>query len=250
MADTAPNFSQPLSVDYALEVLASGEIEVQAILPRSSNYTFLVNVRTAQVQVPAIYKPSRGERPLWDFPAGTLAHREVAAHIVSEALGWRLVPPTIIREGPQGRGMVQLYIHCDPQENYFTLGKRFSDQFKRMAVFDALINNADRKAGHCLRDDDDHIWGIDHGVCFHEESKLRTVIWEFAGSAIPDSLVRDLRAFRERLRSDSDPATRALRELLAAREVNALGERADRLIGLARFPIPDRYERHVPWPLV
>ena len=250
MADAAPDRSQRLSLGAALELLAAGDMETQGLLPRSSNYTFLVIIKRAELQAPAVYKPCRGERPLWDFPNGTLAYREVAAHVVSEALGWMLVPPTVFRDGPHGPGMVQLYIHADPRENYFTLGKQFPEQFKRMALFDALINNADRKAGHCLRDDDGHIWAIDHGVCFHEEPKLRTVIWQFAGEKVPADLIRDLRTLRHRLKSDSDPATKALRSSLTGREVGALAKRADELIEQGRFPIPGQLQRHIPWPPV
>lgn len=250
MADAAPDCSQRFSLGEAIELLATGDMDVQGLLPRSSNYTFFVIIKRAELQVPAVYKPSRGERPLWDFPTGTLAHREVAAHAVSEALGWMLVPPTVLRDGPHGTGMVQLYIHADPRENYFSLGKQFPEKFKRMALFDALINNADRKAGHCLRDDHGHIWAIDHGVCFHEEPKLRTVIWLFAGEMIPAGLLRNLRTLREQLKSDSDPATKTIRCLLSGREVGALARRADELIEQGRFPIPDPYERYIPWPPV
>lgn len=241
---------QPAAPGDALELLATGAIETQGLMPRASNYTFLVIIRSGDVQLLAVYKPRRGERPLWDFPAGTLAQREVAAYVVSEALGWEVVPPTVLRDGPQGLGMVQLYIHADPQQNYFTLGKQFPQEFRRLAVFDALINNADRKAGHCLRDENGHVWGIDHGVCFHEEPKLRTVIWQYAGSRIPADQIRDVRALSDRLKSDSDPVTEALRRLLTLREVAALAKRAGLLIEEARFPVPDRYERHIPWPPV
>ncbi|HET7089921.1 MAG TPA: SCO1664 family protein [Anaerolineae bacterium] len=250
MADPVSDDGQPISLGAALNLLAHGEIEVQGLMPWSSNYTFLTLVVHGELQVPAVYKPCKGERPLWDFPAGTLAYREVAAHLVSEALGWMLVPPTVLRDGPHGPGMVQFYIHADPDEHYFTFGKQFPEQFKKIVLFDALVNNADRKAGHCLRDRDDHIWAIDHGICFHEEPKLRTVIWEFGGQKIPADLLRDLRAFRRRLDSRSDPVTKSLGDLLAREEVEALRRRADQLIAQARFPSPSHYERHVPWPPV
>ena len=250
MAEAAPDPRQRLSPAAALELLTAGEMKVQGLLPRSSNYTFLVIIRRDETKVPAVYKPSRGERPLWDFPAGTLALREVAAHVVSEALGWMLVPPTVLRDGPHGPGMVQLYIHASPRENYFTLAGQFPEQFKRIALFDALINNADRKAGHCLRDDEGHVWAIDHGVSFHEEPKLRTVIWQYAGSKVPAGLIRDLRDLSDRLKSDSDPATKALRSLLTGREVDALRRRTEQLIQDPRFPVPNPYERHMPWPAV
>lgn len=245
-----PDPKQPFSLASILDLLAAGEMEARRLMPRSSNYTFLVLVRKGEIQITAVYKPSRGESPLWDFPTGTLAQREVAAHVVSEALGWMLVPPTVLRDGPEGPGMVQLYVHADPRENYFTLGKQFPEQFKRMAVFDAVINNADRKAGHCLRDESGHIWGIDHGVSFHHEPKLRTVIWEFAGTQIPAELLRDIQVLRDRLRSAADPVKKQLLDLLTAREVEALIERADRLIKRGTFPVPDPYQRYTPWPPV
>lgn len=250
MADHPPNRSLPLSREAALELLAIGEVEIQGLLPRSSNYTFLIVVRTGELQVLAVYKPSSGERPLWDFPAGTLAHREVAAHTVSEALGWMLVPPTVFRDGPKGPGMVQLYVQADPREHYFSMGERFRAQFKRIALFDVLINNADRKSGHCLCDEEGHIWAIDHGVCFHEEQKLRTVIWEFAGSKIPAVLMRDLRAFRSHLNSDYSSVTKSLGDLLTDPEVDALRRRADQLVARGRFPVPNEHRRYVPWPPV
>ena len=250
MALPVSDDGQPLPLDAALDLLAHGHIEMQGLMPWSSNYAFLVSVVHGGARAPAVYKPCKGERPLWDFPTGTLAYREVAAHVVSQALGWTLVPPTVLRAGPHGPGMLQYYIDADPNEHYFTFGKQFPDQIKPIAVFDALVNNADRKAGHCLRDEGDHIWAIDHGICFHEEPKLRTVIWEFAGQKIPAHLLHDLRAFRARLETRSDPATQALGDLLAREEMKALSRRADQLIAQARFPNPSRYERHVPWPPV
>lgn len=252
--DPAPTVSasadgQALTLEAAFDLIAHGEIDLQGLLPWSSNYTFLVLVTKDTLHAPAVYKPCQGERPLWDFPSGTLANREVAAHVVSQALDWMLVPPTVLRDGPHGSGMVQFYIHSDPDEHYFTIGKLFPDQFRKLALFDALINNADRKAGHCLRDDNDHIWAIDHGICFHEEPKLRTVIWEFAGQPIPQPLLSDVRAFRARLSSRSDPATKELSRLLSTSELAALRQRADRLLAQARFPSPGR-ERHIPWPPV
>lgn len=240
---------RPLSLEAAIDLLAQGEIDVQGLLPWSSNYTFLVTVSQDELQAVAVYKPCKGERPLWDFPRGTLANREVAAYLVSEALGWPSIPPTVLRNGPHGLGMLQLYIESDPNEHYFTFGARFPDQFKKLAVFDVLVNNADRKAGHCLCDANDHIWAIDHGICFHEEPKLRTVIWEFASQPIPASLIRDLHAFREQLSSRSDGVTQALNQLLARDEMAALRRRADRLIAQARFPNPG-LDRHIPWPPV
>lgn len=244
-----PDRSLPLTPETALDLLATGEVEVHGLLPWSSNYTFLITVSKHDLNAAAVYKPCRGERPLWDFPRGTLAYREVAAYLVSEALNWAIVPPTVLRDGPHGNGMVQLYVHADPNEHYFTFGAEYPDRFKQIAVFDILVNNADRKAGHCLRSHDGHIWAIDHGICFHEEPKLRTVIWEFAGEPIPERLLGDVRAFRERLAARSSPVTRALGKLLAREEMSALRQRADRVLALGRYPNPGP-SRHMPWPPV
>ena len=201
-----------LSLERALDLLTRGKLQPQGLLPWGSNYTFLVRITLDDVETAAIYKPREGERPLWDFPDGTLCQREVAAFVVSQALGWLIVPPTILRDGPHGIGMVQFYIDCNPEEHYFTLQEetRFHGQFKQIALFDLLVNNADRKAGHCLRDENDHIWAIDHGVCFAVEPKLRTVIWEFAGQPIPDQLVNNLKTLRARFEQRDDPAVRTL----------------------------------------
>ena len=159
-----------------------GKIDVEGLVPWGSNYTFIVTIRHDGKQANAVYKPSRGERPLWDFPDGTLAFREVAAYLVSEALGFPNVPPTILRDGPQGIGMVQLYIEMVDGQHFFTLRDQHRDEMKRIAVFDAIINNTDRKGGHVLLGEDGKLWCIDHGVTFHEEPKLRTVIWDYRRS--------------------------------------------------------------------
>ncbi|MFN8597366.1 MAG: SCO1664 family protein [Anaerolineae bacterium] len=252
MPDDSASDPQPISIDDLLDLLANGEIEQKGLLPWGSNYTFLVSVSHADLQTAAIYKPRDGERPLWDFPEGTLCQREVAAFVVSQALDWFVVPPTVLRDGPQGIGMVQYYIECDPNEHYFTLREeeRFTEQFKRIALFDLLINNADRKSGHCLRDAVDHIWAIDHGVAFSVEPKLRTVIWEFAGQDIPAEWREQLRSFRTRLDQSSDPATKSLARLLEKRELNALKRRTDQLILTGCYPKPLPGYRQIPWPPV
>lgn len=252
MADDASSAPQPISIDELLTLLSDGTIEQQGLLPWGSNYTFLVTVTRGDRQTAAIYKPRDGERPLWDFPEGTLCQREVAAFVVSHALDWYVVPPTVLRDGPQGVGMVQFYIDSDPNEHYFTLREddRFRPQFRRIALFDLLINNADRKSGHCLRDSTDHIWGIDHGVAFSVEPKLRTVIWEFAGEELPIELTADLRRFRARLDQPNDPATHMLAGLLDRRELNALKRRADQLLQAGCYPRPLPGYRQIPWPPV
>jgi uncharacterized repeat protein (TIGR03843 family) len=241
-----------LSLDRVLELLTRGEIESQGLLPWGSNYTFLVSVALDKLQTAAIYKPREGERPLWDFPDGTLCQREVAAFVVSQLLDWFIVPPTVLRDGPHGIGMVQFYIDCQPEEHYFTLKEetRFDYQFQQIALFDLLINNADRKAGHCLRDENNHIWAIDHGVCFAVEPKLRTVIWEYAGLPIPERLVDNLKAFRARFDQRDDPGLRVLNELLDKRELTALKRRADQLVQGRCYPKPLPGYRQIPWPPV
>ncbi len=252
MADDASSAPQPISIDELLTLLSDGTIEQQGLLPWGSNYTFLVTVTRGDRQTAAIYKPRDGERPLWDFPEGTLCQREVAAFVVSHALDWYVVPPTVLRDGPQGVGMVQFYIDSDPNEHYFTLREddRFRPQFRRIALFDLLINNADRKSGHCLRDSTDHIWGIDHGVAFSVEPKLRTVIWEFAGEELPIELTADLRRFRARLDQPDDQAVKMLAALLDRREINALKRRADQLLQAGCYPRPLPGYRQIPWPPV
>jgi uncharacterized repeat protein (TIGR03843 family) len=237
---------QAIALERALRLLSEGDIKLQGRLPWSSNYTFLVTVSDGELEAAAVYKPCRGERPLWDFPEGTLAMREVAAYVVSEALGWGLVPPTVLRDGPYGAGMVQLYMNADHEQHYFTFGERHVEEAKRIAVFDALINNADRKAGHVLEDSQGQVWAIDHGVCFSPEPKLRSVIWDFAGQSLPPGIVDDL----HRLRGQMDEHTefvQVLERLLDADEIMALRRRLDRLIERRRFPRPGS-ERHYPWP--
>ncbi len=235
----------PLAI---LQLLREGEMELLGLLPWSTNYTFLASVRRASWQTLAVYKPQKGERPLWDFPRGTLCLREYAAFLVSEALGWGLVPPTILRDGPHGLGMVQFYIDAEPDENYFTFHKKRQAELKRLAAFDAVVNNADRKGGHCLLGKDGRLWAIDHGITFHAQHKLRTVIWDFAGQPLPPQVLRDLRALRPRL-EPSDPLARQLAELLSPEEMHALRRRLDILLATRTFPQPGPGPS-VPWPPV
>ncbi len=238
-----------LPPDRIIAVLTQGDLSLEGVMPWSSNYTFLALVAQHDVQLLAIYKPCKGERPLWDFPHGTLCKREYAAYVVSEALGWGLVPPTVLRDGPHGPGSVQLFIDCDPSQHYFTLKDEHAEEFKRLAVFDALLNNTDRKGGHCLIDREGKIWAIDHGVTFHCEPKLRTVIWDYAGQAIPDTLLSDLRRLQKYIRSDEGVA-RQLRELIDADEMKALLGRLKELIDTGTFPEPNSDWYTMPWPPV
>ena len=176
------------------ELLRRGEIEVKGRMPWSSNGTYLVHLCLGDEEGAAIYKPHRGERPLWDYPSG-LYRREVAVYEVSEALGWGLVPETVVRDdGPFGPGSLQRFVAAHFEEHYFTLLERpeLHDALRTMCLFDLIVNNGDRKSGHCLLGEDGRIWGIDHGLCLHEEPKLRTVIWDFAGQPVPAERLDDV----------------------------------------------------------
>ncbi len=236
-----------------MSVLATGRIEIEGRMPWSSNGTYLCTVTSVRADgeaeagatTAAIYKPLRAERPLWDFPDG-LYRREVAAYELAASLGWDLVPATVERlDGPLGLGSLQEFVDADFEQHYFTLLEEGTHQaaLRRMGVFDVLANNADRKGGHCLVDRDGHVWGIDHGLCFHAAHKLRTVIWDFAGDEIAEDLIADVAAFAERGVGD------ALRHLLTADEQEALLDRARALVARPRFPNP-RHDHPYPWPLV
>jgi uncharacterized repeat protein (TIGR03843 family) len=232
-----------------LHDLTFGEIEVVGQFTWSSNYTFLAQVTCDQETLPAVYKPSQGERPLWDFPRGTLAAREVAAFITSNALGWNLVPPTVLRrDGPAGSGSLQLFIDADPERHYFSFSEMEKQRLRPAVVFDFLINNADRKGGHVLLAPDGHIHLIDHGVCFHQDYKLRTVVWDFVDEPIPQELLADVKGFLQRLDEAGELYT-AYEELLSEDEIQALKDRARKLLVARRFPKPGP-GRPYPYPLV
>jgi hypothetical protein len=233
--------------DDALRLLSGGEVALIGLMPHSSNYTFLTELRHPDCTVLAVYKPRKGERPLWDFPEGTLYRREVAAFELSRALGWPAVPPTVVRDGPHGPGSMQLFVEVDPNEHFFTLRDVRLEDFATVALFDAIANNADRKSGHCLVDGDGTIWSIDHGVCFAVAPKLRSVIWEFAGERIPSELLEDIRRVADGLRSGTVRDT--MTALLDRTEVDAAADRAADLLRSKRFPEPGS-ERPFPWPPV
>jgi uncharacterized repeat protein (TIGR03843 family) len=239
-----------ISVARVLTALAKGALNVETAMPYSSNYTLLTSVEHEDLRLLAIYKPRRGERPLWDFPHGTLYRREVAAYLVSEALGFDLVPPTVLRNGPYGVGMLQLFIENDEDEHLFTMLKTggYEDVVRHLCAFDCLVNNADRKSGHALKATDGRLWAIDHGLCFHYEPKLRTVLWDFVGDPLPDPVISAFCAFRERLNAQ-DQVAQVLAELLEKSEMRALRRRLDRLIETASYPPPGNGP-HVPWPPV
>jgi hypothetical protein len=214
-----------------------------------SNYTFLVKVESKEEALLAVYKPLRGERPLWDFPPGSLAAREVAAYLTSITLGWDLVPPTVLRDdGPAGPGSLQLYLDIDPEHHYFTFSDEERQRLRPVVAFDVLINNADRKSGHILLGSDDHLWLIDHGVCFHQDYKLRTVAWDFVGESIPEAIMKDLNDFRHRLATDTDLHA-DYSVLLSQSEIEAMAMRAEQLVSDGLFPEHDGV-RPYPWPLV
>jgi uncharacterized repeat protein (TIGR03843 family) len=213
-------------------------------MPHSSNATFLVTVTCNDNEVRGIYKPLKGERPLWDFEPG-LHRNEVAAYRLSEAMGLGIVPPTILRDGPFGEGSVQLFVDVDVQQHYFTIFEQredLHDRLRAMCAFDIVANNTDRKGGHCLIDADDHIWAIDHGVCFSPDFKLRTVIWEFGGEELPDNLRAVIEPLIETVPLD-------VSALLNSEQVVALQERAQWICEGGAFPI-DRSGTRYPWPIL
>ncbi len=227
-------------------LLASGRMRVLGRVPWASNLALLTRVEgddTAPAL--AVYKPERGEQPLWDFPPG-LHRRERAAYLVSTAFGWDMVPPTVVRDGPLGPGSVQLFVESRQDVNAFDLLREGHEAMPRVALFDAVINNADRKAGHVLLGTGGKVWSIDHGVTFHTEPKLRTVVWEFAGSQVAPELLGALRRLVALLEG---PLGITLRDLLNPAELDALGVRCRTLVEDGRFPEP-ALERPFPWPLL
>jgi len=232
-----------MAVTEAIDVLTRGALTVKGRLPYSSNFTLLVEAVLDEVTMLAVYKPMRGERPLWDFPRG-LFRREIAAWHLSEALGWGLVPLTIPREGPHGEGSLQQFVNADFEQHYFTLRElpEHAETLKRLCAFDLVANNADRKSGHCLLVGD-AIYAIDNGLCFHVEPKLRTVIWDFVGQPVPEQILADLRRFVGR------PLPAPLTELLDEDECRALRSRARALLRKGCFP-GDVIGHGYPWPLV
>ncbi len=241
---------QTIGVARVLEILARGQITLEAAMPYSSNYTLLTRVTHEDHELLAIYKPRRGERPLWDFPRGTLYRREVAAYLISESLGFGLVPPTVVRDGPYGIGMLQLFITNDEEAHLFTMLKEggYDQVIRRLCAFDYLINNADRKSGHALKGHDGRLWAIDHGICFHYELKLRTVLWDFVGEPLPGEVLAALSALRSGLNSKA-PGLQVLEDLLEPAELRALRRRLEHLISTAVFPAPGPGP-NVPWPPV
>ena len=258
-------------LESTLRLLTDGEIAVEGRLVDASNATLYCSVTLDGLSAACVYKPVAGERPLWDFPDGTLAGREVAAYVVSEATGWHLVPPTVLRDGPLGPGMCQLWIDADdtaalvdvvpqgrapagwlgvldalgPGGRPVELVHADTAGLRRMGVLDAVINNADRKGGHVLPTPDGGLYGVDHGVCFSVDDKLRTVLWGWAGERVDDDALEVL----ERLQVDlvGDLGTR-LAELLTRREVRRTQQRVERLLRQGTYPLPGEGWPAIPWP--
>ncbi len=227
--------------------LTRAEVERVELVPSGSNYVFAAFLRDDEGgQGIGIYKPLRGEAPLYDFPDGSLYRRERASYLLARALGWGMIPPTVVRDGPHGIGSMQLYVEHRPRASYFTMKSSHEADLRRFAVFDTIANNADRKGGHCLEGMDGRVWGIDHGLTFHHQPKLRTVIWDYAGEPVGDDLLTGVTAVLPRLHGgDGDLAE--LRELLHPRELRALCQRTESLLEQRSYPLPPPW-RPVPWP--
>jgi uncharacterized repeat protein (TIGR03843 family) len=256
------------------EALSQGELVIEGRILPASNATFYGSVRSGPGAVTCVYKPIAGERPLWDFPDGTLARREVAAYEVSEALGWGIVPVTVLRDGPAGLGMVQLwrdpdpaqdpvdivpagqvpdgYLHVfdamDADERPVALVHEDTDALRRIAVFDAVVNNADRKGGHVLPMISGHRYGVDHGVTFHVDNKLRTVLWGWAGHRLHQDDRTAVERLLKALTTTGDPVTARLGQLLVGHELEALVSRCETLLSRDSMPVPTGEWPVVPWP--
>ena len=233
-----------------LSLLETGDITLEGQFLWGSNYTLLVDVQCDEDITKAVYKPTQGVRPLWDFEAPSLARRELVAYLISEKLGWELVPPTIYRKsGPMGPGSLQLFIEHDVDYHFFNFSEDDRLRLKPSAAFDVLINNADRKGGHFIVDPEKHIWLIDHGICFHEEPKLRTVLWDFAKEAIPENLLQDMDHLFTEIRLKGD-FYEQLHLHLSGREISAMAQRMEELLQTKTYPTPPEHTRPYPWPLV
>lgn len=232
-----------------IHILREGDVAIHGQFVRGSNYTFLTRVRLGEEEVEAVYKPARGEQPLWDFPERSLGKREAAAYEVSQFLGWDLIPPTVYRmsKSPLGPGSLQFFFRHDPEAHYFSLRDTHIDKMLAICTFDCLVNNADRKGGHVLMSEDSHIWCIDQGLCFHVEDKLRTVIWDFAGQRIPNALLDDIHRLSNDLHSKDGLKSR-LHPLLEPEEIGALLNRCNHSISHPFLPEYDPFRRMVPYP--
>lgn len=240
LANPNSSHSSPLTNEAEiLQSLLAGTMELEGLMPWSSNYTFLVTLTcpTDETTLLAVYKPCSGERPLWDFPDGSLCQREFATYLISHVLGWPNIPPTVLAKGPHGRGSLQLFVEADYEAHYFNIRgiSNFTESFRQIAVFDYIVNNADRKGGHCLTDKNGRLWAIDHGLTFHTDFKLRTVIWDFCEEIIPDPLLQDLIYLQQQLLEPSE-LCRLLNKFISPAEIRAFQKRIDTLVSSGRFP--------------
>ncbi|WP_369138266.1 SCO1664 family protein [Modestobacter versicolor] len=226
-------------------LLRDGELDMEGRLLDASNVTLVGGIRTDTLGATCVYKPVAGERPLWDFPDGTLAGREISAHLVSEATGWSIVPPTVLRDGPYGRGMVQLWMDADPAVELTDFVRRDVPELRRMAVFDAVVNNADRKGGHIIPMVGGHVYGVDHGICFSVDPKLRTLLWRWAGKPLLLEHLAVLERLAEQLRGELGEQ---LHEHLTRREVRRTQQRVDELLRTKLHPQPSGDWPALPWP--
>jgi uncharacterized repeat protein (TIGR03843 family) len=263
-------------VAHVLDVLTFGEIEIEGRLVDASNVALLAQLELGDIQARVIYKPTNGERPLWDFPKGTLAEREAAAFVLSAVGGWNVVPPTVLREGPLGPGSVQLWVDVGedatdslidvvipadlapgwlpviegrlPDGTAVVVAHADRPELASAAVFDAVINNADRKGSHLVLDSAGSLWGFDHGLSCHTEPKLRTVLWGWVGQALPESELARLADLSGWLSDPASPMARSIKGLLSPAEVDALSQRISALLDTGRFPHPGGHGPAVPWP--
>ena len=242
--ESGPGHSDNLT---AKDIIRNGEIVSHDLTLQGSNYTFLVKIEMEGHESLAIYKPRDGEAPLWDFPRGTLYKREYAAYLLSQILGWDIIPFTIIRDGPYGIGSVQQFVEHDPKQNNYTLEDDYADQLRVIACFDLVANSTDRKANHLLLSNNGKIWSIDHGLTFHEEMKVRTVIWDFCSEPIPSHLLQSLTELRDLLNYDANSRPDLVNELitiLPPEEISALRRRMDWVLEEGIFPgLPGRNRR-------
>ncbi|RAY13963.1 SCO1664 family protein [Actinomadura craniellae] len=245
-ASTGPGSVDPADTETAERLLSRGTLTVEGRLVQASNATLYCSVEGEGLRAACVYKPVAGERPLWDFPDGTLAEREVAAYEVSRAMGWSIVPPTVHRDGPYGPGMVQLWVETDAETDLVALSRSEDPRIRRMAVFDAVINNADRKIGHLLPPGDGHVYGCDHGVCFSVDYKLRTVLWQWRGQTLTDEAITALRAVEAGLAGGL--LADRLAELLTLAEVDATRRRVELMLKHRVHPYPPEDWPAIPWP--
>jgi uncharacterized repeat protein (TIGR03843 family) len=243
--------TEAVGFDEAERLLTEAEFEECTHLWYSSNYVYVARMcGPGGEEFAAVYKPAKGETPLWDFPDGTLHLREVAAYRLAKLAGWPFIPPTILREGPHGVGSLQLFVEHDRTSHFFEQRENpaLVPQLQRMAVFDYVANNADRKGGHCLLDAEGRIWGIDHGLCFHSQYKLRTVMWDWSEQPIPADLAAGLERLQGLVAPGEEQAAPVF-ELIHEQEARALRDRIGKLLAAKRFPPPGPH-RCYPWPLV